>query len=200
MLLSTREMSWLKSILIGVCGLCCWSSLSIFADEEPVSLWKTLKIDPLLGAYLEEGCTISVSINADGEKPLLNGNFRVISDEGNIVMEGTYNKNRFEGDLKVFGTSGALFALERYKNGRLAGERIEWDEAGDVRIVTPYDDGEKTGIERYFANGIVQREIVWQKGTPSEIRLFRDGNQIGSLSGQAMWDHLKANMERAKKE
>lgn len=198
MLLSKIVASWLRRMLAGVCGLFIWCAASVAADEMPSPLWKMLNIDPLLGAYLDSGCTINVSVSADDDKPVLNGNFRVLTADSKVVIDGTFHNNRLEGDMRTFGTGGVIIALERYKNGRLTGERIEWDEAGNVRIVTRYnDEGKKAGVERYFANGVVWMEIDWQGGTPSEIRYFKEGNQVERLRGQAMWNRLKANMDRS---
>lgn len=200
MLLQRKTVNRLTRALLGTCAFFTLYVVSFATDAAPNPLWKSLKLDPLLGQYLDAGCVLVVSIGADGDKPVLNGSFRVLTPDNKVVIEGTFRNNRLEGDLKTFENSGAVSAIERYKNGRPTGERIEWDEAGNVSVVTRYsDEGKKTGVERYYTEGIIQMEIDWQNGTPSEIRCFKNGNPVERLHGQAMWDRLKANIERANK-
>lgn len=198
MLLQRKPVKRLTRALLGTSAFLALFVTALATGAVPNSLWKSLKLDPLLGHYLDSGCVLMVSVGLDGDLPVLNGSFRVLTPDNKVVIEGTFRNNRLEGDLKTFGSSGTVSAIERYKNGRPTGERIEWDEAGNVSVVTPYsDEGKKTGVERFYTEGTLQMEIDWQNGTPSEIRSFKDGMAVERLRGQAMWDRLKAKMAQA---
>lgn len=153
---------------------------------------QSLVIDPLLTAYLEEGCHIKSTIALEDGKPGISGGFQVLTREGEIVVEGTFSNGRFEGDLKVY-SKGQIVVLERHRNGKPTGDFIEWDVSGRLTHITHYDnDGRKTGTEVRYNHGVVTIEIDWEKGQPLESRRFENGEIVERVSGKELLDLLRA--------
>ena len=183
-----------RSLVILLC-LCC-GVISSGSDIREMVLGETLSIDPLLSSYLEKGCTLKCSIQMQDGKPGIDGGFEIRNQEGRVIVEGLFLRDRFEGDLKTYAANGTLVALERYRNGVRSGDGIEWDSMGKLSLLTHYDiEGRKTGTERYFRDGIIAVEIDWEHGQPVEKRSFEGGKVIERLSGKEILRQLKSKIE-----
>ncbi len=184
----------IESILLAV-------AISVFPaiayGDDAADLWAHLKIDPLLSAYLQDGCSLNCTVSNDGGTTGMNGCFVVRDPHGKILLEGTYVRDRFVGDLKSFDGNGNLVALERYSGGKPVGDRFEWDETGGLRLVTHFDArGEKTGTEVAYLHGAIVAEIDWENGQPVEKRLYKDGKVVERITGSKIIERLKIKNSR----
>jgi len=190
MLLSTGEIKMKRFVLLSVflftAGVAC--------SGEPMGqeIFQSLVIDPIISAYLDQGYHIKPTIALEDGKPGISGGFQVLNREGKIVVEGTFSHGRFEGDLKVY-SEGQIVFLERHKNGKSTGDSIEWDKSGRLIRITRYDNnGQKTGTEVGYNDGVVIFEMDWAQGKPLETRRFESGKIVERVSGTELLDLMRA--------
>jgi hypothetical protein len=185
-----KRVKTFSTVAVVICCIVC----TAFGQPDG-STWAKLAIDPLLSAYLTEGCSLNCTIEAEGGKVVINGPFEIRMPDGTRVLAGTFVRDRFAGDLKYYNSDGSILALERYQNGKLSGDRMEWDETGRLRLLTRHDtEGKKTGTEIVWADGVIVAEIDWKQDRPVEKRRFEKGALVERIPGSELIERVRARV------
>jgi uncharacterized protein len=118
--------------------------------------------------------------NNNGEKE---GFWTFYSSTGNKSEESSYNNGVINGGFKVFYRDGTIKSTGTYVNGKVQGERKDFNKVGAVNAVYYYKDNVIEGkVIAYFNTGEKEYEGKYVQGTLSDTLIENYANgALGSL-------------------
>ena len=115
------------------------------------------------------------------EDGLDNGEFILYDKNGDVLLKGNLNNNKFDGEFIEYGYFGGRDiyhkrSLKNYRYGKLEGEYIYYFDTGDVNVIGNYKDGKLDGECTYYD---LDGKIYW-KGNYKDDVLVEDTSFISS--------------------
>ena len=101
--------------------------------------------------------TFALSINAQNAKPVLE-----VQDG---LVKATY-----------FYDNGNVQQVGFFKDGKLDGKWISYDESGKLKAVAQYTEGKKTGNWSYFKNDICTNDVSYDSNIVTEIKRYHQNS------------------------
>mgnify|MGYP006293377589 CR=1 FL=1 len=81
---------------------------------------------------------------------LLHGEYLVLDKANNLLIKGQLHEGLKEGEWKYWERNGKLLKTENWKEGKLNGPIIHYDDAGDSKSIVPYENGKIHGKAFYY--------------------------------------------------
>lgn len=169
--------------------------VTLTTDRRPAD--KPLLSDPLLQAYLSNGCAVIYTAKTTISAAILEGPFSILDSNGFRFACGTYRDGRWEGELLYWHTNGVLASRQYYHLGREQGGETYWDERGRKTRTADYLDGEKHGLETYWdPDGRIELRIEWERGRPRLVEVFEAGNLKRTATGKEAEEFFRQRLRR----
>ena len=132
----------------------------------------------------------------DGEKDILDGEFKEYYESGKLKTVGVYKDNLWHGRIKDYNENGILIADVMMKNGVENGEDISYNANGSIKQKSTKLDGKMNGlVTAYDEDGVLTIDQVYENGeaTGKYRQYFNDGTI--SHEGQKINDEFSGELK-----
>jgi hypothetical protein len=173
---------------IGLVLVFCLVQARLTATQDAGKI--ALEIEDTVTAYLDAGYELRLAMRGTSSSASATGEFTVVNEKGQIAARGALKSGKLDGDFLIYADDGRILALSRFLMGKPTGTSVSWDRNGAIHSITGYDDGgKKHGNETAYRDGVIVNEIMWEHGSPVEVRVH--GTESKVLRGPEMMDWFK---------
>lgn len=150
---------------------------------------KRFKDYSINGTLLAEGVFISID-KYDDSKSILDGQQIRYYDNGNVKCEFNYHNGKLYGTMKEYNENGELNIITTYENGIKNGEQTYYYNNGNPQKITPYHNDKINGTLQEFN----------ESGIPIYLCEYDNGLEIGkyeSRTGTSIYKGLNKEITQS---
>jgi len=95
---------------------------------------------------------------------VLNGPYKIFSEEDKLIAEGFYKEGKFHGIEKQYYKSGKISSVKHYVNGESEGILRQYYESGELKAEINFHQGKIDGeVKEYFQNGDIKKIQIFKE-------------------------------------
>jgi len=187
-----EKLSVLLSLVILV-TLGCSNKSEVTTNYEDGSVQERFSIntDSLKhGLFTSYRPTGELAETANYENGILEGERKLIYENGKVEIEEHYINDKLHGKYKTFYPSGKLELEMNYQNGIIEGKSVKYYESGNLMEEVTFENNEEQGpFVEYHENGNKKWEGSYLKGE-NEVGLLLNYDQDGTLVKKMICDSM----------
>ena len=140
--------------------------------------------DFVLNACLDAGYIVNGYPSKTTTTDQFCGRIEITSPTGVKLGEGFVQDGVLSGPFVSLHTNGEISSFEYYRNGKRQAVSVDLSMHKDILRTTSFTGGEKSGYEIYWnTNGLLEMRIKWKLGKPSEVSVFKGGEEAERFVG-----------------